>query len=145
MALHRLRRGVRLVARVAHVPAEREIRRTRADEAGRGTDAPPPCAPPQTGVRNVTTEKEERKAAAKDEYNVRKFVSKEERKKRNRISFLEKGIAEIEAKMKEIESVLSNPGEKDDIMELTRTYLENKRELDAKTEEWASLVESLDE
>ena len=90
-------------------------------------------------------EKEERKAAAKDEYNVRKFVSKEERKKRNRISFLEKGIAEIEAKMKEIESVLSNPGEKDDIMELTRTYLENKRELDAKTEEWASLVESLDE
>ena len=90
-------------------------------------------------------EKEERKAAAKDEYNARKFVSKEERKKRNRISFLEKGIAEIEAKMKEIESVLSNPGEKDDIMELTRTYLENKRELDAKTEEWASLVESLDE
>ena len=90
-------------------------------------------------------EKEERKTAAKDEYNVRKFVSKEERKKRNRISFLEKGIAEIEAKMKEIESVLSNPGEKDDIMELTRTYLENKRELDAKTEEWASLVESLDE
>ena len=90
-------------------------------------------------------EKEERKAAAKDEYNVRKFVSKEERKKRNRISFLEKGITEIEAKMKEIESVLSNPGEKDDIMELTRTYLENKRELDAKTEEWASLVESLDE
>ena len=90
-------------------------------------------------------EKEERKAAAKDEYNVRKFVSKEERKKRNRISFLEKGIAEIEAKMKEIESVLSNPGEKEDIMELTRTYLENKRELDAKTEEWASLVESLDE
>ena len=90
-------------------------------------------------------EKEERKAAAKDEYNVRKFVSKEERKKRNRISFLEKGIAEIEAKMKEIESVLSNPGEKDDIMELTRIYLENKRELDAKTEEWASLVESLDE
>lgn len=90
-------------------------------------------------------EKEEKKAAAKDEYNARKFVSKEERKKRNRISFLEKGIAEIEAKMKEIESVLSNPGEKDDIMELTRTYLENKRELDAKTEEWASLVESLDE
>ena len=90
-------------------------------------------------------EKEERKAAAKDEYNAKRFVSKEERKKRNRISFLEKGIAEIEAKMKEIESVLSNPGEKDDIMELTRTYLENKRELDAKTEEWASLVESLDE
>ena len=97
------------------------------------------------GEKAPAPEKEERKAAAKDEYNVRKFVSKEERKKRNRISFLEKGIAEIEAKMKEIESVLSNPGEKDDIMELTRTYLENKRELDAKTEEWASLVESLDE
>ena len=47
--------------------------------------------------------------------------------------------------MKELEAVLASPGEKDDIMELTRSYLEHKRDLDAMTEEWASLVETLDE
>lgn len=40
-----------------------------------------------------------------------------------------------------IETVLSNPGENDDVMELTRTYLEHKRDLDAWTEEWAELSE----
>ena len=55
MALHRLRCGVGFRHRLAHVPPEREVRRTRADEAGRGTDAPPPCAPPQTGVQSVKT------------------------------------------------------------------------------------------
>ena len=43
--------------------------------------------------------------------------------------------------MKEIETVLSAPKESDDIMELTRSYLELKRELDAKTDEWAELSE----
>ena len=47
--------------------------------------------------------------------------------------------------MKEIEGILAAPGAQDDIMELTRTYLEDKRDLDAKTEEWASLVESIEE
>lgn len=37
--------------------------------------------------------------------------------------------------------MLSNPGENDDVMELTRTYLEHKRDLDAWTEEWAELSE----
>ena len=73
-----------------------------------------------------------------------KFISKEERKIRNRISQLEKGIDEIEKKMKEIESVLAAPGPEDDVMELTRSYLEYKRELDYKMEEWESLSESLD-
>ena len=63
---------------------------------------------------------------------------------RNRISFLEKEIASLEAKMKKIEAVLVSPGKDDDIMELTRTYLEDKRELDAKTEEWAELSENID-
>lgn len=72
-------------------------------------------------------------------------MSKEERKVRNRIAFLEKGIGEVEAKMKEIESVLADPGPGDDIMELTRSYLEHKRELDLKTEEWAGLLESIGE
>ena len=43
--------------------------------------------------------------------------------------------------MGEIEKVLSAPGANDDIMELTREYLECKRELDAKTDEWGSLIE----
>ena len=87
----------------------------------------------------------ERKTAARDEYQTRKFVSREEKKVRNRISFLERKIEELERKMKEIEGILAAPGAQDDIMELTRTYLEDKRDLDAKTEEWASLVESIEE
>ena len=87
----------------------------------------------------------ERKTAARDEYQTRKSVSREEKKVRNRISFLERKIEELERKMKEIEGILAAPGAQDDIMELTRTYLEDKRDLDAKTEEWASLVESIEE
>lgn len=87
----------------------------------------------------------QKKEEAKQEYQAKKFVSKEERKIKNRISFLEKGIEEIEGKMKEIETVLSNPKPEDDVMELTRAYLENKRELDFKMEEWEKLSESLDE
>ena len=86
----------------------------------------------------------QKKEEAKQEYQAKKFVSKEERKIRNRISFLEKGIESIEAKMAEIEAVLMNPGEGDDIMDLTRAYLENKRELDFKMEEWEKLNESLE-
>ena len=87
----------------------------------------------------------QKKEEAKQEYQAKKFVSKEERKIRNRISFLEKGIESIETKMAEIEAVLTNPGEGDDIMELTRSYLENKRELDFKMEEWEKLNEQLEQ
>ena len=86
----------------------------------------------------------QKKEEAKQEYQAKKFVSKEEKKIRNRISFLEKGIETIEIKMKEIEVILANPGKDDDIMELTRAYLENKRELDFKMEEWEKLNEQLD-
>ena len=88
-------------------------------------------------------EQVQKKEEAKQEYEAKKFVSKEERKIRNRISFLEKGIDEIETKMKEIEAVLSSPGPDDDVMELTRSYLENKRELDFKMAEWEKLSESI--
>ena len=92
--------------------------------------------------KQVETKSEEdvqKKEEAKQEYQAKKYVSKEERKIRNRISFLEKGIAEIETKMAEIEAVLMNPGPSDDVMDLTRAYLENKRELDFKMEEWEKL------
>ena len=94
-------------------------------------------------VEEKPTEQIQKKEEAKQEYEAKKFVSKEERKIRNRISFLEKGIDEIETKMKEIESVLSAPGPGDDVMELTRSYLENKRELDFKMAEWEKLSESI--
>jgi ATP-binding cassette subfamily F protein 3 len=87
----------------------------------------------------------QKKEEAKQEYQAKKFISKEERKIRNRISFLEKQIGEIETKMADIEAVLSNPGKDDDVIELTRAYLENKRELDFKMEEWEKLNESLEE
>ncbi len=86
----------------------------------------------------------QKKEEAKQEYHAQKHLSKEEKKMKNRISFLEKGIEEIENKMKEIEAVLANPGPNDDIMDLTRAYLENKRELDYKMEEWEKLSEQLD-
>ncbi|MBO6082673.1 MAG: ABC-F family ATP-binding cassette domain-containing protein [Bacteroidales bacterium] len=77
---------------------------------------------------------------AKQEYNQRKSVSKEERKLRNRMDFLEKEITKTESRMKEIEQVLSAPGPSDDVMELTRSYLECKRDADAWTAEWEDLM-----
>ena len=76
----------------------------------------------------------------KTAFEERKQENKMDRKKKNRISWLECEIGKLEAKMKEIENTLSAPTEKDDIMELTRTYLECKRALDAKTDEWGELI-----
>lgn len=87
----------------------------------------------------------QKKEESRQEYQAKKFVSKEERKIRNRIAFLEKGIEDIEGKMKEIEAVLANPKPEDDVMELTRSYLENKRELDYKMAEWEKLSESIED
>ena len=86
----------------------------------------------------------QKKEEAKQEYQAKKYLSKEEKKIKNRISFLEKGIEQIETKMKEIEAVLMSPGPEDDVMELTRAYLENKRELDFKMAEWEQLNEQLE-
>ena len=89
------------------------------------------------------TDNQEKKVAAQQSFEQKKSVSKEERRVRHRIDFLEKEIAGIEEKMAAVEAVLSNPSEKDDVLELTRSYLELKRECEGKTEEWASLMESL--
>ena len=89
------------------------------------------------------TDNQEKKVADQQSFEQKKSVSKEERRVRHRIDFLEKEIAGIEEKMAAIEAVLSNPSEKDDVLELTRSYLELKRECEGKTEEWASLMESL--
>ena len=87
----------------------------------------------------------QKKEEAKQEYEAKKYVSKEEKKIRNRISFVEKKIEEYETKMAEIEVKLMNPGPDDDVMDLTRAYLENKRELDYKMEEWSELNEKLEQ
>jgi ATP-binding cassette subfamily F protein 3 len=81
---------------------------------------------------------QQQKKAANEE---RKQLSREDRKKKNRIAWLEGEIAKLEKRMKEIETVLAAPTEKDDIMELTRTYLECRRDLDAWTEEWGTLID----
>ncbi len=94
----------------------------------------------------------ERGAAAKVEvaapkgaqdFSVMKAKSKEQKKKESRIAWLESEIGKLEGKMAEIEKILSAPGEGDDIMELTRSYLELKRDLDPLTEEWGSLIEGM--
>ena len=61
------------------------------------------------------------------------------RKKKNRITYLERQIEDLERKLKELEAVLSAPKESDDIMELTRSYLTVKRDLDAFESEWLEL------
>ena len=95
-------------------------------------------------VEEKPVEVVQKKEEAKQEYQAKKFISKEEKKIRNRISFLEKKIEEYETKMAEIEAKLMNPGPEDDVMDLTRAYLENKRELDYKMEEWSELNEKLE-
>lgn len=72
--------------------------------------------------------------------DIQKAATKEDRKKKNRISFLEGEISKLEKRLAEIETVLSAPGPQDDIMELTREYLNCKRDLDDKTEEWGTLI-----
>ncbi|MBO7403027.1 MAG: ABC-F family ATP-binding cassette domain-containing protein, partial [Lachnospiraceae bacterium] len=76
-------------------------------------------------------------------YQALKSENKEQKKIKNRIAFLEKESDKLSQKMKELEAKLSAPTEKDDIMELTRQYLELKRDLDAKTQEWEKLIETM--
>ena len=86
-------------------------------------------------------ERKRTQEAPKIDYAAAKEKSKEDRKKKNRISYLEHEIEKLEARMKAIEKILEAPGQGDDIMELTREYLECKRDLDAKTDEWGSLID----
>ncbi|MBQ6286070.1 MAG: ABC-F family ATP-binding cassette domain-containing protein [Bacteroidales bacterium] len=81
------------------------------------------------------------KEQAKQSFEQKKSESKELRRIRHRIEFLEGEIGKLEDKMKAIEKVLSNPSAGNDILELTREYLELKRELDSKTAEWEMLME----
>ena len=80
-------------------------------------------------------------APQKKAFEENRQTVREDRRRKNRISALEKEIEGLEEKMKQIEAVLQSPKEGDDIMELTRNYLELKRDLDARTEEWGKLID----
>lgn len=95
--------------------------------------------------RKLPSQKTEQPDAQKEmrrrEDERRRLETKTDRKRKNRISYLESEIGKLEARMQDIEKILSAPSDKDDVMELTREYLECKRDLDAKTEEWGTLIE----
>ena len=95
----------------------------------------------QSGQEAVSAEDTASPGTSTETFTQMKERSKEEKKKKNRIVFLEKEIEKLEKRMKEIETVLSAPKDGDDIMELTREYLECKRDLDAKTSEWGELID----
>ena len=82
---------------------------------------------------------------AREEFRQRRILSREEKKLRSRIDFLEKEIAKTEDRMKLIEAQLASPGPETDVMELTRSYLEDKRDLDARIQEWETLMEKMEE
>ncbi len=87
---------------------------------------------------------EDRKSPGQEDFQARKTVSREIRKIQNRVDYLEKEIGKLEKRQHAIEKILSAPGKEDDVMELTREYLENKRSLDVFTEEWSSQMEKLE-
>ncbi len=88
--------------------------------------------------------KDTEKSGRQEAFARRRSESKEIARLKKRIETLEVEIGDIEQKMKQIESVLSSPGEGDDIMELTRTYLECKRDADHKTSQWEKMSEELE-
>lgn len=98
--------------------------------------------------RSTPVASEEIKSYGKDDsrknFEVKKTASKELRKIQNRINFLESEISKLEKKMGAIEQKLSAPSESDDVMELTRDYLECKMRNDSFTEEWGELMAKLD-
>ena len=106
------------------------------DRTTAAVDAAKPA--PKPASKSASAPVEPKKPALS--YEQQKAVSREERRKKERIKYLESEIGKAEGRMKEIETILSAPPADADIMELTREYLELKRSLDALTEEWGSLI-----
>ena len=119
--------GVQDFLRKLHIDTLRELERKSSPDAN------------ITAAKPTVSEAPVKPAAI--DYAALREQSKAEKKKKQRIDFLEKQIEKDEKRMKEIEAVLSSPGKDDDIMELTREYLELKRDCDAWTVEWVSLNE----
>ena len=119
-----------------HLETVQEFLEKRKIESLQELDRKTAAAP---AAKAAAPAKPEGKKAALS-YEQQKELSRQEKKKRDRLKYLETEIEKQEKRMKEIEEVLSNPPADCDIMELTREYLECKRDLDAKTDEWGSLL-----
>ena len=72
-------------------------------------------------------------------YQQQKEISRQDKKRKDRIKFLEGEISSLEEAIRKIESELAELVEGLDIMAKTQEYLDLKRKLDAYTEEWFSL------
>ena len=129
-------RDIEAKAPAARAAAQAPQRASEPSQAQRGRPGQkePAAAPGQSSPAQPHEQPQK-----KPDYQQQKQQSREEKRAKNRQNQLEKQIAELEAKMAEIEKVLAAPTPDADIMELTRQYLELKRDLDAKMDEWASL------
>ena len=85
-------------------------------------------------------DKKQGKKQVQSVLNENKEKNRQARKVRERIASLEAEITRLEGLMSDIETRLSTPGEGNDVMELTNSYVEYKRELENKTEEWGGLI-----
>lgn len=114
------------------------LRRKKAEsfrDIERAAAAPSkPATPAPTAAETAQTTR-----TGQQDYNERKAQAREDKRIQNRRNALEKQIASIEEQMAAIEKVLEAPAPDTDIMQLTRDYLELKRDLDYKMNEWAEL------
>ena len=122
----------------AAAPASKRAAEPFLDQRGRLAQKEPAAAPGQP-AQGQDSDIDRHTRPDRVSYQQQKQQSREEKRARNRQNQLEKQIAELETKMGEIEKILAAPGPDTDIMELTRAYLERKRDLDAKMDEWASI------
>lgn len=114
----------------------KSLRQAQGPKQAQGPDTRLLSSSKQPAQGPETSSKQERMAAMA----LNKEQAKQAKKAKERVAYLEKEIEKIEARMKAIEDILSAPKPEDDVMELTREYLERKRDLDAMTEEWGSLI-----
>ena len=116
-----------------------EIAARKPVAAPASTTAFRPSQPAPQGVARQEEEKPRQSQMSKEEYEKMRAASREAKRVKNRLNLLEKQIADLEQKMAQVEAQLSEPKPDTDIMDLTRQYLEYKRDLDMKMDEWAEL------
>ncbi|MBQ2501668.1 MAG: ABC-F family ATP-binding cassette domain-containing protein [Bacteroidales bacterium] len=131
----RVREHLETIAQFLHKRKIESISEIDRSPVKPGMTATQPVMPGSTGHPAPT--KQERQMS----YEELKQKSKEEKRIKNRIAALEKDIEKLEAQMKELEHKMTLTTEKDEILELTRSYLECKRELDFKETEWGELID----
>lgn len=89
----------------------------------------------QQVVNKDVKKSEEKKISGAAQYRAQQ----EAKRIANKRNSIERAITQLEEKMAEIEKQLSEPAPDTDVISLTRDYLELKRDLDYKMEQWAQL------